>query len=57
MFDLDGPLSADEAAGTLINGTTDQVAHQIDEHVIDTLRNNLLGLPLDLASHQPDARS
>ena len=43
-------LTPDQAAGALINGTTNQVANQIDELVTSTLRNNLLGLPLDLAS-------
>ncbi len=49
-FDNDGTLTPDQAAGAVINGTTNQVGGQIDEHVIDTLRNNLLGLPLDLAT-------
>ncbi|SDS43299.1 peroxidase family protein [Microterricola viridarii] len=49
-FDNDGALSPDEAAGSIVNGTTDQVANQIDEFIVDTLRNNLLGLPLDLAT-------
>ena len=43
-------LSSEEAAGAIVNGTTNQVANQIDELVTSTLRNNLLGLPLDLAS-------
>jgi len=43
-------MTADQAAGAIINGTTNQVAGQIDEHIIDTLRNELLGLPLDLAT-------
>ncbi len=43
---------ADPRAGgrSVISGTTNQVGSQIDEHVIDTLRNKLLGLPLDLAT-------
>ncbi|MET1042798.1 MAG: peroxidase family protein [Microbacteriaceae bacterium] len=49
-FDMDGTLTPDQAAGSIINGTTNQVANQIDEHVINTLRNELLGLPLDLAT-------
>ncbi len=49
-FDENGTLSPEEAAGAIINGTTNQVGGQIDELVIDTLRNNLLGLPLDLAT-------
>jgi putative cell wall-binding protein/Ca2+-binding RTX toxin-like protein len=43
-------LSSDQAAGAIVNGTTNQVANEIDELVTSTLRNNLLGLPLDLAS-------
>ncbi len=49
-YDDDGTLTPEQAAGAVINGTTNQVAGQIDEHVIGTLRNNLLGLPLDLAT-------
>ena len=29
---------------------TDQVGNELDEFVTETLRNNLLGLPLDLAT-------
>ena len=39
-----------EGAGSIIMGMTKQVGNEIDEFVTDTLRNNLLGLPLDLAS-------
>src|SRR5690606_23755130 len=45
-----GSLTPEQAAGSLINGMTERVGSQIDEHVTDTLRNNLLGLPLDLAT-------
>src|SRR3954466_11095623 len=31
-------------------GSSDQVGNELDEFVTDTLRNNLLGLPLDLAT-------
>ncbi len=31
-------------------GMSDQVGNELDEFVTDTLRNNLLGLPLDLAT-------
>jgi len=37
-----------EAAGALIMGSSDQVGNELDEFVTETLRNNLLGLPLDL---------
>lgn len=49
-YDNDGTLSPQDAAGAIVNGTTDQRGSQIDEFVIDALRNNLLGLPLDLAT-------
>ncbi|MCD2442567.1 cell wall-binding repeat-containing protein [Agromyces sp. SYSU K20354] len=49
-FDLGGTLSPEEAAGSIVNGTTARVGSQIDEHIVDTLRNSLLGLPLDLAT-------
>ena len=41
-------LSSADAAGSIIMGLSDQTGQEIDEFVIDTLRNNLLGLPLDL---------
>jgi Ca2+-binding RTX toxin-like protein len=42
--------TADEAAGAIIRGMTRQVGNEIDEFVTDALRDNLLGLPLDLAT-------
>ena len=43
--------STDEvAAGAIIRGMTRQVGNEIDEFVTSALRNNLLGLPLDLAT-------
>jgi Ca2+-binding RTX toxin-like protein len=38
------------AAGAIIRGMTRQVGNEIDEFVTSALRNNLLGLPLDLAT-------
>ena len=38
------------AATAIIMGMSDQVGNEIDEFVTNTLRNNLLGLPLDLPS-------
>ena len=38
------------AAGEIALGTTSQVGNEIDEFVTGALRNNLLGLPLDLAA-------
>jgi hypothetical protein len=43
-------VDADIAAGAIIRGMTRQVGNQIDEFVTSALRNNLLGLPLDLAT-------
>ncbi|WP_236783068.1 peroxidase family protein [Arthrobacter sp. QXT-31] len=45
-----GPLTSEEAAGSVIMGMSDQVGNELDEFVTETLRNNLLGLPLDLAA-------
>ncbi|MCJ7725997.1 MAG: hypothetical protein MUP76_06365, partial [Acidimicrobiia bacterium] len=45
-----GQLSSQEAAGSIIMGLSDQVGQELDEFVVYTLRNNLLGLPLDLAA-------
>lgn len=50
LFDENGSMTPEQAAGSLINGMTSRVGSQIDEHVVDVLRNNLLGLPLDLAT-------
>ena len=51
-------LSSAEAGGAIIMGLSDQVGQEIDEFVVNTLRNNLLGLPLDLpAINMTRARS
>lgn len=42
--------NSDVAAGAIIRGMTRQVGNEIDEFVTGALRNNLLGLPLDLAT-------
>ncbi len=50
---FDGPNGEsdhDLAAGAIIRGMTRQVGNEIDEFVTGALRNNLLGLPLDLAT-------
>ena len=49
-FDNNGDLSPEEAAGAIVRGTTRQGANEIDEFKTEALRNNLLGLPLDLAA-------
>ena len=38
----------EQAAGAIVMGSADQVGNELDEFVTETLRNNLLGLPLDL---------
>ena len=43
-------LDADEMAGSIVRGMTRQAGNEIDEFVTSALRNNLLGLPLDLAT-------
>jgi Ca2+-binding RTX toxin-like protein len=49
-FNAQGALSAEEAAGAIVRGTTRQVGNEIDEFKTEALRNNLLGLPQDLAA-------
>ncbi|MCW2960378.1 MAG: heme peroxidase [Thermoleophilia bacterium] len=41
-------MTPEEAAGSIVMGMADQTGNEIDEFVTETLRNNLLGLPLDL---------
>jgi Ca2+-binding RTX toxin-like protein len=43
-----GTLTPEQAAGSIFMGSADQTGNEIDEFVTETLRNNLLGLPLDL---------
>ena len=45
LFNSRADMTAD-----LVLGTTNQVSNSIDEFVTGSLRNNLLGLPLDLAA-------
>ncbi|MGH8846503.1 MAG: peroxidase family protein, partial [Polaromonas sp.] len=47
-FDNSGTLTADQAAGAIVRGVTRQQGNEIDNFVTEALRNNLLGLPLDL---------
>ena len=49
-FDSGHTITDDIAAGAIIRGMTRQVGNEIDEFVTSALRNNLLGLPLDLAT-------
>ena len=43
-------VDANISAGAIIRGMTRQVGNEIDEFITSALRNNLLGLPLDLAT-------
>src|SRR5262249_39641970 len=47
-FATSGPTPT-EATGAIVRGLTRQVGNEIDEFVTEAVRNNLLGLPLDLA--------
>ena len=49
-FNKGGALTAAQAAGEIFQGSSRQVGNEIDEFVTDSLRNNLLGRPLDLAT-------
>ncbi len=49
MFDENESLSAAEGAGQVVRGTTRTRANEIDEFITDAVRDNLVGLPLDLA--------
>jgi Ca2+-binding RTX toxin-like protein len=48
-FLASGP-TVEEAAGAIVRGMTRQRGNEIDEFVTEALRNNLVGLPLDLAA-------
>ena len=48
-FAASGP-TPEEAVGAIVRGVTRQAGNEIDEFVTEALRNNLLGLPLDLAA-------
>jgi Ca2+-binding RTX toxin-like protein len=43
-----GTLTAAAAAGAIIRGTVRQVGNELDEFVTSSVRNTLVGLPLDL---------
>ncbi|WP_295628923.1 peroxidase family protein [uncultured Nitrosomonas sp.] len=46
----DGYTDNLDAAAAVVRGMTKQVGNEIDEFVTEALRNNLVGLPLDLAA-------
>jgi Ca2+-binding RTX toxin-like protein len=47
-FDDAGTVDSAVATGRIVRGMTRQTGNEIDEFVTEQLRNNLLGLPLDL---------
>src|SRR5258705_13392657 len=47
-FAASGP-TPEEASSAIVRGVTRTVGNEIDEFVTEALRNNLVGLPLDLA--------
>ncbi len=49
MFDAQG-VDAHAAAGAILRGMTRQAGNEIDEFMTSALRDNLVGLPLDLAA-------
>jgi Ca2+-binding RTX toxin-like protein len=49
MF-VESGASLETALGAIIRGTTRDVGNEIDEFIVDDVRNNLVGLPLDLAA-------
>ncbi len=49
-YDQSGGLTHEQAAGAILRGMSAQVGNEIDEFVTNTLRNQLLGIPLDLAA-------
>lgn len=49
-FDDNGAMSHDEAAAAIVRGMVVEHGNAIDEFIVSSLRNNLLGLPLDLAA-------
>jgi Ca2+-binding RTX toxin-like protein len=49
-FDQDGAVTADQAVGQIVRGMSKQAGNEIDEFLTEALRNNLVGLPLDLGA-------
>src|SRR4051812_10509571 len=41
-------LNAAQAAGSLVRGLSREIGNELDEFVVDSVRNTLVGLPLDL---------
>lgn len=49
-YDNSGTLTHDMAAGAVMRGLSGQVGNEIDEFVTNVLRNQLVGIPLDLTA-------
>jgi Ca2+-binding RTX toxin-like protein len=49
-FDKNGAVSEADAIGSIVRGMSRQPGNEIDEFVTEALRNNLVGLPLDLST-------
>ncbi|MGV2981679.1 peroxidase family protein [Camelimonas sp. ID_303_24] len=49
-YDKGGALTHDVAVGAIMRGLSGQVGNEIDEFVTNVLRNQLVGIPLDLAA-------
>ena len=49
-FDQNSTITAAQATGQIVRGMTRQAGNEIDEFITEALRNNLVGLPLDLAA-------
>ena len=49
-YDMNGAITDDQGAAAIIRGMTIERGNEIDEFLNDALRNNLLGLPLDLGA-------
>ncbi|KQY26650.1 peroxidase family protein [Rhizobium sp. Root482] len=49
-YDNSGTLTHDMAAGAIMRGLSGQVGNEIDEFVTNVLRNQLVGIPLDLTA-------
>ena len=50
LTNVDPAVNEHNAIGNLVRGMARQVGQEIDEFVVEALRNNLVGLPLDLAT-------
>jgi Ca2+-binding RTX toxin-like protein len=49
-FDQDQTITSNQAAGAVVRGMTRETGANIDEFLTSALRDNLVGLPLDLAA-------